>query len=402
MRPLLPARWLAVGAFTLFTALNYLDRQTLAALAPRLKAEFQLTNEDYGWLQSAFYLVYALCAPFAGLFIDRVGLSAGAMVSIVVWSLAAVATGLVDGFAGLFACRMLLGAAEAGGIPAFGKASATYLHPRERALGTGVNQLGLSLGSMAAPLLAVYVAERFGWRAAFAVAGGLGLFWAPLWRGVHRRVGEGTAISPAPPVSGAGEVARDARLWALIAGNILIMTVYSLWTNWTTIFLVQQYHLSAAEANQRYAWIPPIFAALGGLFGGWMALYLMKRGATVMQARDRSILAGCLALLATMAVPLMREPGWAIATVSASFFLSVAVSANMYALPQDIFGAKRAAFAVSAITSGYGLMLTFFSPLVGFLVDDFGFLPVCMLSSVLPLAGWALMKATTFRAEAAA
>ncbi|MCC6363322.1 MAG: MFS transporter [Bryobacterales bacterium] len=402
MRPFLPARWLAVGAFTLFTALNYLDRQTLAALAPQLKTEFHLSNEDYGWLQSAFYIVYALCAPIAGLFIDRVGLSAGAMVSIVVWSLAAAATGLVDGLAGLFACRMLLGAAEAGGIPAFGKASATYLHPSERALGTGVNQLGLSLGSMAAPLLAFFLAERFGWRAAFVAAGGVGLFWVPLWRAVHRRAGEGSAVALDAPVSSASEVARDRRLWTLVFGNILVMTVYSLWTNWTTIFLVQQYHLSPAEANQRYAWIPPIFATFGGLFGGWLALRLMKQGATVMQARDRSILAGCIALLATMAVPLMREPGWAIAMVSVSFFCSVAVSANMYALPQDIFGARRAAFAVAAITSGYGLMLTFFSPLVGRLVDGYGFLPVCILSSALPLAGWALLKSTTFRQEAGA
>ncbi|MBL8175902.1 MAG: MFS transporter [Bryobacterales bacterium] len=401
MKPV-SARWFALGVFTLYTTLNYLDRQTLAALTPQLRGEFRLTNEDIGWLHSAFYAVYALCAPFAGWWIDRVGLTMGASATIVLWSLAAMATGWVESYEGLVVCRLLLGAAEAGGIPAFGKAAAMYLPPSERALGLGVNQLGLSGGSMLAPLLAGWVAAMYGWRAAFVAVGAAGFFWAPLWRVAQRRATPLDAVGRGRAAARPGEMIRDARLWGLIAANVLVMTVYSLWTNWTTVFLVQRYGLSQWEANQQYAWIPPLCAAGGGIVGGWLSMRWIRAGQGVYAARGRVILWGAAAVLLTIAVPYMPGPGWATAMVSLSFFSSVAVSANLYALPHDLFGAERTAFAVSGITSGYGLMLVFYSPWVGRLVDQYGFLPVCRISAFLPLLGWLVLRLTTLRrAEAA-
>src|SRR5579872_6802683 len=77
-------RWLVLSIFVLSTALNYLDRLLLAALAPTLKSEFHLSNTQYGGVISVFSIVYALAAPVAGWFIDRVGLNAGITVSMAV------------------------------------------------------------------------------------------------------------------------------------------------------------------------------------------------------------------------------------------------------------------------------------------------------------------------------
>src|SRR5262249_47967178 len=204
-----------------------------------------------------------------------------------------------------------------------------------------------------------------------------------------------------PPLAGRiaspGEMVRDMRLWALVIGNILVMTVYSLWTNWTTIFLVKQFQLTQLAANQRYAWIPPVCATMGGLFGGWLSMRWIKGGVAVLQARSRVILAGSLIVLLTAAVPYMPDAATATAMVSLSFFFTVAVSANVYALPQDLFGAERTAFAAAAITFGYGLMLVFYSPLVGRLVDRYDFVPVCQLSACLPLLGWLALRVAIFR-----
>ena len=110
----------------------------LAAVAPALKGEFNLTNHQYGQIVSVFSIIYALTAPLAGLFIDRVGLNIGAAVAVTVWSAAGAATGLTHSFRGLLATRTMLGMAEAGGIPLFGKANALYLEPRELAIGTAL------------------------------------------------------------------------------------------------------------------------------------------------------------------------------------------------------------------------------------------------------------------------
>jgi ACS family hexuronate transporter-like MFS transporter len=387
-------RWWAVGVFTLYSALNYLDRQTLAALGPQLRTEFGLSNQAYGWLASAFYIAYALCSPVVGLLIDRVGLSLGAMMTLAVWSMAGVATGLTQGFAGLLACRVVLGIAEAGGIPAYSKATATYLKPEERSFGAGLNQIGLSVGTMGAPLLAASVGAVWGWRMAFVVAGALGLLWIPLWK-----VTEAWVRRPAPAAAARRDATparmlADRSLWGLVLANMLVMTCYGLWIQWTTLFLVDRYGLTPDDVNQRLAWIPPIFATLGGLAGGWIVWKWSTAGKRVRDARMHIMLLSALCVVATALTPRMPSAEAAVAVISFSFFWTVAMSANLYAIPQDLFGADRAAFALSAITSGFGAMQTVFQPFTGWLVDQYGFEPVCWIAAVTPLAGWLVLRLT--------
>ena len=79
-------RWWILAVFVLSSAINYLDRQTLATLAPLLRADFHLSREQYGWILGAFSLTYAASAPFAGLLIDRIGLTRGISLAVGFWS----------------------------------------------------------------------------------------------------------------------------------------------------------------------------------------------------------------------------------------------------------------------------------------------------------------------------
>jgi ACS family hexuronate transporter-like MFS transporter len=372
----------------LSTALSFVDRQVLAALAPLLKEQFHLSNEGYGYVVSAFSLAYAVCAPMAGLLIDRVGLNVGITAAVALWSVAGVATGFAGGLGSLLACRAALGVAESGGIPATAKGFALYLEPRERAMGTALNQVGITLGMMVAPLLVGGLATIYGWRSAFVATGIAGFAWIPLWLLTARRVpvpvrtgGRSTTAAPG----------RDWRLWALAAANILMMTVYSLWMNWTTVFLVSVHGLTAAEANRQFAWVPPVFASLGGLFGGWMSMRWARAGSGLYAARLRACVVSAVLLTSTALVPLAPGAGLATALICVSFFMAVAMSANIYAMPLDLFGAERAAFAVSILTASYGLMQTIVSPLFGRLIDLYGFGPVCGVSGILPLASLVLL-----------
>src|SRR5437899_10528976 len=69
-------RWLTVCVLYMASALNYLDRNVLSALAPTLLKEFGINNEQFGYVISAFSIVYAFSAPLLGPFFDRFGLSA--------------------------------------------------------------------------------------------------------------------------------------------------------------------------------------------------------------------------------------------------------------------------------------------------------------------------------------
>ncbi len=398
----IPSRWLILLVVTLASVLNYLDRQILPALAATIRLEFGLSNADYGWLLSAFSIAYAISAPLAGWTIDRVGLSRGICLVVALWSLAGMGTGLAGTFAGLLVLRATLGVAQAGGVPASSKAIALYLPAQERAVGMATTQVGLSTGAILAPLVASSMAAEWGWRASFLASGMLGFVWIPLWLSARRRV---------PPVEqpvrtstdSASTVVRDRRLWGLILCTILYMTLYSLWSNWTTLYLVEARGLTEQAANRTLAWMPPLFANLGGLFGGWLALHWIRHertsGREVIRARMRiNWLSATISLLATAAVPLTSSTAFATALICLSFFWITAMSVNVYAMPLDIFGPKHAALAVSTLTGAYGLMQTFVSPLIGSLVDHYGFGLVCIGGAMAPLAGVSVLETMTARA----
>ena len=140
---------------------------------------------------------------------------------------------------------------------------------------------------------------------------------------------------------------------------------------------------------------------LGGLFGGWLAFRSISRGkGSGGGAAEGFLWWGAVLLLVTAAIPLMPSAGLAAAAVSMSFFWSVCISANLYALPIDLFGPRRAAFGVAVLTSAYGLMQAFASPAIGGMVDHFGFRAVCVAIAVMPLAGVGILQVTVTRETA--
>ncbi|HWZ30546.1 MAG TPA: MFS transporter [Bryobacteraceae bacterium] len=393
--PRVPLRWVAIVVVMLSSTLNYLDRQLLAASAPALKSEFHLTNHEYGQILSIFSIVYAVTAPLAGVFIDRVGLNVGVSIAVLTWSLAGAATGLTHSFRELVASRTLLGIAEAAGIPCFGKANGVYLEPGELALGSAFNQVGVSLGLVLAPIAVAIIAPHYGWRAAFIFCGALGVIWTPIWWFTAKKVPakpEKTVRSTARFV----ELLRDPRIWGLVVSTIFIMALYTLWTNWTTLYFVEQWHLTQVEANARFAWIPQVAATIGGFLSGWIAFHWIRRGMPVRTARMRvSWICGVAALISTAAVPFMPNVPLAAVAVTSSAFWGICISTNLYAMPIDMFGPSRAGFGVAVLTFAYGAMQAFLSPRIGSVVDRFGFNTVCFAMSALPVIGVLILGLTT-------
>lgn len=381
-------RWLVLAVFVLSTAINYLDRATLSALAPVLVREFQLSNTQYGLIGSAFSITYAASAPFAGLLIDRIGLNRAISLAVGLWSCAGIATGLTRGLPGLVGCRAVLGMAEAGGIPAAGKAIHQYLRPGERALGNAVNQAGVSLGSVVAPLLATWIAARGGWRQAFVVTGVLGLVWIPIWLWASR-LGQ---AAPAPVSHRAGDAAmlRDRRLWVFATANALSMVGYFFWSWWTSKYLVDTYHLTLGQVAW-YAWIPPVFACAGGFLGGWLSLRFVQRGVAAPAARFRVCLGAAVVSVVSAALPWAGSAGWASAGISLSIFAVAAFSVNMYTLPLDTFGAAAAGFAISILVASYGAISTILGGAIGKVIDAGGYAPVTVAIAFTPLMACGLL-----------
>jgi MFS transporter, ACS family, hexuronate transporter len=386
-----PLRWVAITIFVFSAVLNYLDRQVLATMVEiwRSRPDFPFTPSDYPHLISAFSIAYAVSALFIGWFIDRVGLNRGATISVAVWAIASVGSGFSHNVHELLLWRSLLGVAEASGVSAVGKAVALYLFPEERAVGSAMGQLGLSLGAGLAPGVTVFFAYQYSWRWTFFAVGILSLAWIPVWL-VTARLIPPIAEAKAEKTGHSFGLLADPKLWALIAANFLSMTLYSLWTNWPPRYLVRVHQLSPQE-TAKYTWIIPICGYLGAVLGGSMSWRFIRNGLTPVAARKRVCLISSCFLVGTMFIPLLPNPLWATMGMSLSYFWICAWSANHYTLPIDIYGAGHAAFGVSALIFAYGLMQFVVSGPIGEVIERYGFQPVCFTFAWLPLLSYFLV-----------
>jgi MFS transporter, Spinster family, sphingosine-1-phosphate transporter len=163
---------------TSLNLLDYLDRYLVAALGSPIKAELELSGKAFGFLNTAFLLVYFVTAPVFGYLGDRYGrhrLMAG---GAVLWSLATSLTYWVTTYPTLLLTRGLVGVGEA----SFGTLAPAYLadvlplERRSRAL--GLFYLAIPLGAALAYLAGGFIGKHFGWRPAFLVAGIPGLLLA--------------------------------------------------------------------------------------------------------------------------------------------------------------------------------------------------------------------------------
>jgi len=137
----------------------------------------------------------------------------------------------------------------------------------------------------------------------------------------------------------------------------------------------------------------------GGFAGGWLSRRSIDRGAQPVKARISAVWLSAIGCLATLLAPFCPTPLVALLPISMSYFAIVAGSVNIYTIPLDIWGGERAGTAIAALGFAYGLMQTVVSPLIGTLVDHFGYTPVCWLVALPPFVGWLLLR-TRVRADA--
>jgi len=107
--------WVTVCVLFVLYILSLADRLIVALQVDALKAGLGLTDLQIGLLQGpAFAVLYSVCAIPIGLALDRYSRRMVLFFSIFVWSLAATACGLANGFLFLLIARAFVGAGEAG------------------------------------------------------------------------------------------------------------------------------------------------------------------------------------------------------------------------------------------------------------------------------------------------
>ncbi|MGH9353672.1 MAG: MFS transporter, partial [Terriglobia bacterium] len=167
-------RWYICALLFVGSTVNYVDRGTIAILAPYLQKTFHWTEADYGWIVFAFELAYTIGMIIAGGVIDWLGTRLGYAISMAWWSIAAASHALAHSVFEFGMARFALGLGEAGNFPASIKGVAEWFPKRERALATGIFNSGTNIGAVIAYPIVGWIFAEWGWRAAFIATGALG------------------------------------------------------------------------------------------------------------------------------------------------------------------------------------------------------------------------------------
>jgi ACS family hexuronate transporter-like MFS transporter len=345
-------RWWICALLFFATTINYIDRQVFAILAPQLQTEIGWSEIEYGYIVTAFQLSYAIGLLLVGKLIDFLGTKKGFILSIIVWSLAAMAHALARTPVGFGMARLALGIGESGNFPAAIKTISEWFPRKERALATGIFNSGSNIGAIVAPLLVPIIALNFGWQAAFIITGLLGFIWLFFWLRLMKRPEEHHGINAAEldlikadteeslekPKS-IWKIIRTRKVWAIAIGKFLTDPIWWFFLYWLPKFLNTTYGLKLDKIG-----LPLIVAYLiadaGSIGGGWLSSHFLKMGWSINAARKTTLL-----ICAILVVPIYWASGiddlWpAVILIGLGMAAHTGWSANMYTLATDFFPKK--------------------------------------------------------------
>jgi ACS family hexuronate transporter-like MFS transporter len=379
-------RWAILALLFSITVINFIDRQTLSVLAPRLKEIFGFSSTEYGRIVAAFQFGMMAGEFPMGALMDRMGVRFGFTFAVLWWSLATGLHSVGRGIwhFGLF--RFWMGTGECGNFSGGMKVVSQWFARNDRAFAVGIFNSGAMVGSMIATPLIVWLQFRYGWQWAFVIPGAIGCVWVVLWRLVYRdppvTQEDGVVLAPVR----ARELLRYRQTWAVMLARMIAGPVVQFYWYWTPDYLYSARGMSLAAIGA-FAWIPFLMGDIGSVTGGWVAGRMLRRGYSVPATRRATLMFGALCCLASMTVVAVPSATAAIAVIGMVLFGHTFFSANYFAVITDLFP-ERAVGRVTGLTGlagGFGGLV--FPLVTGILIDTVSWTPVFVLAALMPMAG---------------
>jgi len=346
-------RWAIVAMLFFATTVNYFDRFLMGILAPLLETEIGWTEQEYGYIIAAFQLAYATGTLLMGYFIDKVGTRVGLSIAVTLWSIASMFHAVARTWVGFALARIGLGISEAGNFPAAIKTVAEWFPKKERAFATGLFNGGSNVGAILAPLLIPLIIGALGsWRWVFILSGFLGFFWLIFWLIFYKKPRESKFtnqseidyIEDGEPENEQGKIRwfnllKYRQTWAVALGKLLADPVWYFYLFWGAKFLNTKFGIDLKEMALPLVSIY-VIADLGGISGGAISSFLMKKGKSVNFSRKITMLGSALLVLPVMIVPHQSSLFISVALIALAAAAHCSWSANIFTVISDLFPKK--------------------------------------------------------------
>ncbi len=392
-------RWWILSLLFLVTVINFVDRLTLAYVAPVLKDTFHLSNEDYGYIVSWFLFGMMLGEFPMGRLMDSKGPKFGFSFAVIWWSIANSLHAFGQSILHFSVLRFWMGTGECGNYSGGVKVIGQWFPPKERAFATGVMNGASLVGNMITPPIIVLIMAKLGWKAAFLIPSLLGMGWVFFWRRYYHapddhpqvtaaeltyiRASDGEHNASAPTNR---QLLRMRQTWAVMLCRLLVGPVIQFYLFWLPLYLAKTRGYSMAAIGLLGV-LPPLFGDLGSIGGGWITGTLMNKGLSVERARKVVMFSGAALCALSVVVVKANAPLIWWSAICLVYLGHYALSANMFAAISDLFpnNATARVTGLTGIAGGFSGWL--FPILTGKLVDRISFEPVFMLTALMPAVG---------------
>jgi MFS family permease len=243
-RAFIANRWCVLAMITGMMMLNQVDRYVLSVVVEPVKHEFHLSDAAMGTLSGlAHSVALAIFVLPLGWLADRTNRVKLISIILTVWSLLTALASLAGGYRTLLLIRFGVGAAEAGGPPAAVSLISDLFSARERPTAMGFYYVHAAVGTGLVFLVGGYIAEHFGWRSVFLLAGIPGLLLALLMLFTIREPARNGGNTPEAPAK-TRDITRMAMTnrtlqFMLVAGSMATIAQTSVWSWMGSIFIRQ-------------------------------------------------------------------------------------------------------------------------------------------------------------------
>jgi ACS family glucarate transporter-like MFS transporter len=283
-----PYRYRVLVLLCSLATLTYLDRICISIVGVRIKTEFGLNNEQFGWVLASFALAYALFEIPSGVLGDRIGPRKVFIRIVLWWSLFTALTGFTTGLVSLIVVRFLFGMGESGTYPNCLIAVSRWIPLGETGRSLTWVGIGSQIGSAIAPLIIIPLAVSYGWRMPFYVNAIIGVLWVLCWyfwfrdfpaqmRNISSKerqyIEANCRHSTQQHLIPLRVILKNRTVWALMCMYFCFQWANYFFVAWMPVYLQEGRHFSEAETS------PIIFALFiagiigllaGGFFGDWI------------------------------------------------------------------------------------------------------------------------------------
>jgi MFS transporter, ACS family, glucarate transporter len=365
--------------------ITYLDRVCISAAAPAIKAEFNFTPSQLGYIFSAFTVAYAAFEIPSGWLGDRFGTRLALTRIVLWWSFFTALTGAAVGFWSLATVRFLFGAGEAGAFPNIARSVADWLPQAEQGRGMSMSFRGLATGAAISAPLVLTLQQWQGWRWTFLEFGLLGAVWAFVWyRWFRDRPEEHPAVNAAEVAlirSDAAEHKPHSHRvpWRALFTSRNLATIclmyfayaYSLYfyLTWLPTYLIEARGFPADKAKW-YSALPWVLSIGTFWFGGWLTDRLARTHGLKIARCGVGACGYALSGLVLLAVPQVGNHVVAAVLLAIALCFQSATISAAWSVCLDV--GRRNAGVVTGFMNSFGNIGGALAPVVvGYVVDRF-------------------------------